>query len=236
MDVPRAVLAVGLIAMGGGSRAIAQEVPGAEGLTLARAVELAQQRHPSVGIAVAGAEAASAAVGQAKSAWWPQLATQGNVTRFQKPMLVAPIHGFSPADVERIEFANTLVQGNLSLGWTIFDGARVNQIRAARAGEAGALAGQAAVQMGLTARVTFAYLQVLTARGILDAIERRTGALAAEHRRVEQLLEQGQAARVELLRVDAALAQAELASRACSPCASPRPRVSRIARRCWSEP
>jgi outer membrane protein TolC len=63
--------------------------------------------------------------------------------------------------------------------------------------------------MGLTARVTFAYLQVLTARGILDAIERRTDALAAERGRIEQLLEQGQAAPVELLRVEAALAQAE---------------------------
>lgn len=207
--VPRALVAVGLIALSGPPVASAQQAPDPASLTLTQAVELAQQSHPSVGIAVAGAEAAAAAVGQAKSAWWPQLGTQADVTRFQKPMLVAPIHGFAPADVEQIEFANTLIRGNLSLGWTIFDGTRVNRVRAARAGAAGAVAGQTAAQMGLTARVTFAYLQVLTARGILDAIERRTEALAAERRRVEQLLEQGQAARVEALRVDAALAQAE---------------------------
>jgi outer membrane protein TolC len=206
---PLRLLATGLVALSGASNAIAQQAPGREPLTLTQAIERAQQSHPSVGIAEAGADAASAAVGQAKSAWWPQLGTQANLTSFQKPMLVAPIHGFTQADVEQIEFANTLIQGKLSLGWTIFDGERVNRIRSARAGAAGAAAGQAAAQMGLTANVTYSYLQVLTARGVLDAIERRTDALAAERRRVEQLLEQGQAARVELLRVDAALAQAE---------------------------
>ena len=207
--VSRGLLALALTAVVAGVDAIAQETSDPASLTLTKAIELAQQSHPSVGIAVAGADAASAAVGQASSAWWPQLGTRANLTRFQKPMLVAPIHGFAPADLERIEFANTLIQGDLSLGWTIFDGVRVNRIRAARAGAAGAVAGQGAVQMGLTARVTYAYLQVLTARGVLDAIERRTAALAAERSRIEQLLEQGQAARVELLRVDAALAQAE---------------------------
>jgi multidrug efflux system outer membrane protein len=63
--------------------------------------------------------------------------------------------------------------------------------------------------MGLAARVAVAYLDVLTSRGVLDAIERRTNSLAAERRRVEQLLAEGQAAQVELLRVDAALAEAE---------------------------
>jgi len=198
-----------LILASGGSNGFAQEAPNAEALTLARAVERAQRSYPSVGMAAAAADAASAAVGQASSAWWPQLSTQGNVTRFQEPMLVAPIHGFSQGQIEGIEFASTLIQGNLSLGWTIFDGKRVNRIRGARAAASGAAVAQVAAEMGLTERVTLAYLRVLTARGILDAIERRTDALAAERRRVEQLLEQGRAARVELLRVDAALAQAE---------------------------
>lgn len=198
-----------LILASGSSDGFAQEPPNAASLTLARAVERAQRSYPSVGMAVAAADAASAALGQANSAWWPQLSTQGNLTHFQEPMLVAPIHGFTQGQIEGIEFANTLVQGNLSLGWTIFDGKRVNQIRGARAAAAGAALAQVGAEMGLTARVTLAYLRVLTARGILDAIERRTGALAAERGRVEQLLEQGQAARVELLRVDAALAQAE---------------------------
>jgi outer membrane protein TolC len=65
--------------------------------------------------------------------------------------------------------------------------------------------------MALTAQVTRASLRVLATGGVLDAEVRHTEALAAEGRRVEQLLEQGRAARVELLRVQAALAQAEAA-------------------------
>lgn len=204
-----AAVIASLFVLGATSAGFAQESQGEGLLTLTQAVERAQQSHPAIGKAVAAADAASAALGQARSSWWPQLTTQANVTRFQEPMLVAPIHGFAQGQLERIEFANTLVQGDLSLGWTIFDGQRVNRIRAARASAARAAVGQAAAEMGLTAGVTLAYLRVLTARGILDAIERRTDALAAERGRVEQLLEQGRAARVELLRVDAALAQAE---------------------------
>ncbi len=63
--------------------------------------------------------------------------------------------------------------------------------------------------MELIARVTRAYLEVLTARGVLEAEDRRIVALAAERRRVEELFGQGRAARVELLRVGAAHAVAE---------------------------
>ena len=127
-----------LILSSGGADVSAQEPADAGPLTLTQATERARQSHPSVGVAAAAADAAAAAVGQANSAWWPQLTTRANVTSFEEPMLVAPIHGFAQGDIGSIEFANTLVQGNLSLGWTIFDGKRVNQIRGARAGAAGA--------------------------------------------------------------------------------------------------
>jgi multidrug efflux system outer membrane protein len=205
----RAVAVCGSAALGAASVAFAQEPAQREALTLEHAITLARENHPSVGVARAGEDVAAAALRQAKSAWWPQLATQANVTRFQEPMLVSPIHGFTEDQFQRIEFANTLIQGNVSLGWTILDGARVNRIRGARAGAEGATAGRAAAEMGLAARAAVAYLDVLTARGVLDAIERRTNSLAAERHRVEQLLAEGQAAQVELLRVDAALAEAE---------------------------
>lgn len=188
----------------------AQEPVGRGGLTLSEAVVLARETHPSLGAARAGEEVAGAALGQAKSKWWPQLASQAGVTRFQEPMIVAPIHGFTQDQFERIEFQRTLIQGNASLAWTVFDGgARVNGIRSARAGAAGAAAGRADAEMVLTAQVTRAYLEVLTAHGVLDAQGQRIEALQAERRRVDQLLTEGQAARVELLRVDAALAEAE---------------------------
>jgi outer membrane protein TolC len=188
----------------------AQEAIRRDGLTLSEAVVLARETHPSLGAARAGEDAASAALGQAKSSWWPQLGGQASLMRYEEPMVVAPIHGFTQNQFERIEFERTLIQGNASLAWTVFDGgARVNGIRGARAGAAGAAAGRAATEMVLIAQVTRAYLEVLTASGVLDAQGQRIDALQAERRRVSQLLTEGQAAQVELLRVDAALAAAE---------------------------
>ncbi len=179
-------------------------------LTLSSAVALAQETYPSVGVALATEAGATAAVGATTAAWWPRLGSQLSLVGHQEPMLVAPLHGFGPEQLERVEFERTLVQGNLSLGWTVFDGgARVNRIRGAKAGAAGAAASLTAAEMELTAAVTRAYLQVLTARGVLDAQERRIAALSAERDRVALFLEQGQAARVQVLRVDAALAEAE---------------------------
>jgi outer membrane protein TolC len=125
-------------------------------------------------------------------------------------MLVAPIHGFTEDQFQRIEFEKLLIQGNVSLAWTLFDGgARGNRIRGAEAAAAGAAAGVMATEQALTIAVTVAYLQVLSSRGVLDAQEQQMESLNLERRRVEQFLAEGQAAEVELLRVEAALAEAE---------------------------
>jgi outer membrane protein len=208
--IVRVLALAGLPAVGLPSAGRAQEAVWQDGLTLSEAVALALETHPSLGAARAGEDAAAAALGQAKSRWWPQLGSQAGLTRFQEPMVVAPIHGFTQDQFERIEFQKTLIQGNAALAWTVFDGgARVNTIRGARAGAAAASAGRVASEMALTAQVTRAYLEVLTASGVLDAQRQRINALQAERRRVDQLLTEGQAAQVELLRVDAALADAE---------------------------
>ncbi len=177
-------------------------------LTLSQAVALARERHPSLGAARAGEEAAASAVGQATSARWPQLAGLASITTFEEPMLVAPLHRFEISAVP--EFEETLLRGDLRLAWTLFDGgARGARVNGARASAAGALAGRLGTDMALTARVTRTYLEVLTARGVLEAQDRRIAALSAEGARVDQLLAVGRAARVERLRVGAALAEAE---------------------------
>ncbi|HSG81638.1 MAG TPA: TolC family protein [Gemmatimonadota bacterium] len=192
---------------------MAQQSGPRDPLTVIQAVRLAQQTHPSVGVARASEAAASAAVGQTRAQWWPFLGTGANLLGYNEPMIVAPIHGFTEQQFQRIEFEKTLIQGNVSLGWTLFDGgARGNRIRGAESEAAGAVAAVAAVEQGLTALVTAAYLRVLSARGVLDAREQRIASLAAERRRVQQFLAEGQAAEVELLRVEAALAEAEAES------------------------
>ncbi|KPK58833.1 MAG: hypothetical protein AMS21_10370 [Gemmatimonas sp. SG8_38_2] len=193
-----------------GPSAQAQDSADRQTLTLYQAVALAHETHPSVGEALASENAAASAVGQAKSRWWPFLGTQASLGRYDKPMLVSPLHGFTQEEVQRIEFEQTLIQGALSLNWTLYDGgARGARIRGAQAAHAGAVAGLAATQMGLTVQVSVAYLQVLSARGVLDAQNQRIGALTAERERVEMFLQEGQAAEVELLRVEANIAEAE---------------------------
>jgi outer membrane protein len=127
--------------------------------------------------------------------------------RHADPMLVYPLHGFDPS---AFQFDRTLLQGNLSVGWTLFDGgARGARIRGARAGEAAATSAGTAAEMDLQVDVVAAYLAVRSAHERLDAELRSLTALTAERDRVRRLRAEGQAADVELLRVEAALAQAE---------------------------
>ena len=204
----RAATLAALMLLGCATAVSAQESGGRDSLTLAEAVVLAQETHPSVRAARAGEDAASAAIGQAKSAWYPYLGVGASLTQYEKPMIVAPIHSFQPDEFPG--FDRTILNGNLSMAWTVFDGgARRARVKSARAGAAAAESGVISTEQVLTTRVTINYLEVLTARGVLDAVNRSIGAFQAERRRVDLLLSEGRAAQVELLRVDAALAEAE---------------------------
>jgi outer membrane protein TolC len=63
--------------------------------------------------------------------------------------------------------------------------------------------------MDLIAEVSSAFLSVISSVELLDAAERQREALRAEEERVRQFLAEGKAARVDLLRVQASLSQAE---------------------------
>lgn len=176
-------------------------------LTLAEAVVRVLETYPSLAAARAAVEASEAAVSQVGSERWPELRAQANLTRFEEPMLVAPLHGLDLTAPP--QFDETLIRGDVALSWTLYDGgARGARIRGARAEAAGAASFSRTVEQALIARVARAYLEVLAARGVLDAQDRRIAALEAERGRVQQLFDEGRAARVELLRVDAGLADA----------------------------
>lgn len=191
------------------SIAMAQEQspPSDEPLTLLRALDMSLAYHPSVGTARALESEARARVGEASASWWPAVMLDGSVMRYQEQMLVFPLHAF---DTTALRFDRTLLQGNISAGWTLWDGgARSARIKTARADDTVASLGSEATAMSLIADVTTAYLKVLSAKSTLEAEDQRLTSLQAERDRVFQLLTEGRAARVELLRVDAALAQAE---------------------------
>lgn len=182
-----------------------QEV-GPTPMTLSDALALALETHPAVGHARAAREAASARLNQAESARLPWLAAQASLGVNQEPMIVAPIHSLDMTNPP--EFDKNLLQGAVTLGYTLFDGGgRGARIRRAEAGDAAAEATGAAADMDVIVQVSAAYLGILSGEEILQAVEGQRAALEAEARRVRQFLEEGKAARVDLLRVEAALSR-----------------------------
>src|SRR5690606_24984745 len=171
------------------------------------AAALALQHHPSIVAANARADAADAATGIARAAWLPSLRTEASAIRFQEPMIVAPLHRFDPQNVP--PFDRTLIQGNVAALWTVYDGgARGARIDRADALHDVARAQRASAERALVAANSRAWLAARLAADLLEAHTAQREALEAERHRVQQLLAEGKVARVELLRIDAALARA----------------------------
>lgn len=183
----------------------AQAQDSAVTLSLAQAARRALATHPATRAAAARFEGAEAAVGEARAARLPSVSLSASATTWSDPMLVAPLHGFDPAAAPA--FDETLIQGGVTASYTLFDGgARGARIRQARAEAGAGEAGLARAEQGLLARVTVAYLDVLTRARILGASEQRLAALHEEHARVTKLHAAGRAAQLELRRAEAALA------------------------------
>jgi outer membrane protein TolC len=123
-------------------------------------------------------------------------------------MVVAPLHGFDP--LHPPSFDRNLLQGNLSLAYTLYDGgARGGRIRAAESREAAATVGERRAGMEVGFEVSAAYLEALTSGELLEAALRQRTALEAESERVRLFLSEGKVAQVDLLRIQAALSRAE---------------------------
>jgi outer membrane protein TolC len=183
-------------------------------LTLHAAAMRALEIHPRTQAAAAEVAGAVAAKREARASWFPQLTTQGSLTRFEEPMVVAPIHAL---DATRLAFDRILVQGDVRLSWTLFDGGgRRAGVRAAEAGVQARLAGADAAEGDVLAEVARRYLAARTAGAVLLAQREGRRALSAERDRVARLVAEGDVARVALLRVEAALAgiDAEVAAAA----------------------
>jgi outer membrane protein len=180
--------------------------PGA--LRLDEAVEMALASYPAVAASAAGVERAVAARREAGGARYPSVHVGGSITRFEEPMTVRPLHGFDPAQPP--EFDRTLIQSELNVSYSLFDGGeRSARVRRADAEVLAAGADAEGTRAAVTARVAATYLTVLSAGDVADSHERRLDALREEERRVGALLAEGQAPEIQLLRVQAALEAAE---------------------------
>jgi len=157
-----AVTVVSLIlpATATGQRAAADPAEQTAPVSLGEAIRRASETHPSIRASEAGTEAARARLDRAQADWWPDLSLVGSATQYQKPMVVHPIHGFTPGETP--PFDETLLQGGARLDYTLFGDGRPGRIRSARATAAASRAGTRATSADVASEVSAAYLAALT--------------------------------------------------------------------------
>jgi outer membrane protein len=183
-------------------------------LTVAAAVDRALASHPTLAAARANVDVASADVRQMRAAWLPSVSLDGAVNKFEKPMIVWPLHGLDLRNPP--SFDTELSQASLGAAYTLYDfGARSSRVKTAEAQRDAADAALGATEQQLLARTLGAYLRVLTSRGVLAAENQRVGALTAEAKRARDRLAAGKAARLDTLRAASELTSA-LADRVLS--------------------
>lgn len=178
----------------------------AQELTLREAAEHALGFFPTVQSAKAALAGADADLARERGAWFPDITLRGSVTRYQKPEIVYPIHSFSTFP----PFNRTVLQGGAYLQYMLFDGGgRLNRVREARQAADASASALTGSESTILSQVTAKFLEILSRREALDAHDRRLDALQAERDRVLQLRAVGRVAKVDSLRVEAALAAAQ---------------------------
>lgn len=181
----------------------------AQALTLAAAADSALAAHPSLGSAHARREAALHARDIARAARLPSASVGATVTRFEEPMVVAPLHSFDPRHPP--SFDDALVQGQIVVDYTLFDsGVRASRTDGADARAEAAVFGLAAAKMDVIAEVARHYLAVLSARAVQAAALAQLHAMEEEYARAQERLDAGTAPELEVLRALASLQDARV--------------------------
>ena len=175
-------------------------------LSLLEAVERALAVSPALDAGRAGVRGARAESDIAKAARLPRVSAEATATRFGEPMIVAPLHGFDPGALPL--FDRTLLQGYVAVGYTAWDGgARGARIAAALAEADAAAANAETVRSRVIAETVGAYLEVQSAAQVVAAQDARMAAVERERERAQRFEGAGRAARVDVLRAEAAAAR-----------------------------
>jgi outer membrane protein len=170
-------------------------------------VAAALATHPALGGARARLSAAESEAGEARSSRLPSVVATGHATRYEEPMVVAPLHGFDPTSPPA--FDDLLYQAHASATYTLFDGgARGSRIRMAESRAEAAEAAVATARDRVIQEAVGAYLAALSARDVRAAHALQVEALEAERGRARLMHEEGAVPRVALLRAEAALSEA----------------------------
>ncbi|MCG6988912.1 MAG: TolC family protein, partial [Gemmatimonadetes bacterium] len=141
-------------------------------LSLLEAADSALATHPSVLAARARVDEADAGRSAARASYLPDIVGTSSLARFEKPMVVAPLHGFDPRNPPA--FDRTLVQSQIGASWTLFDGgARRAGVKGADAVRDAARAGERSSVEDLLESVAGAYVAVLSTREVRAAADRQ---------------------------------------------------------------
>ena len=205
---PAAALAIILVVSLTALPTFAADTQAPSRLTLAHAVKSAIDHSPRVAAASGRSEAARQRIDEAVAAGLPRLWITANATRFEEPMIVTPIHAFSPG--LQPDFDESVALASLTVEQSLWDGGR-RRSRTLQASSEADLAelGQTSSSQAIALQTSAIYLDILTVRETLDAQNARLRSLAEELDRVHRLREVGRAAEIEILRVEATIAAAE---------------------------
>ena len=180
---------------------------GAGGLSLRAAVDRALENSFSLGAENARLESSRERFGGAKAEYRPQVSVSLRATEYQNPMVITPIHGFSPGVTPSVD--STLLQGSVDFSLLLYDGKRRRSSVLQNKAQVGAARHSwSAARQAVIARTIGIYLQVLGNAEVLQAHDSRLEALHAEAARVNDMYSVGRVAQVEVLRIAAAVADA----------------------------
>lgn len=190
MRYPIPALVLGAAAICGYARA---QAPGV--LTLNDAISLALSRQPNIASASAGRRSAEGSLQSAESGLLPSVSVSASKLRQQDEPA-----GFQGAST------------SVSASQLIFDlGRTPHTVAAARAQLSAARASEQATQIQVARDVTDAYFALLKALGVVAADEDSVKSTQSERDASQARLDNGSAAKFDVLRADTALAQARQA-------------------------
>lgn len=190
MRYPIPALVLGALTIGAFARA---ETPGV--LSLEDAISLALSHQPDMASAAGGTRTAEGALQTAESGLLPSVSLNASKSRQQDEPA-----GFQGAST------------SVSASQLVFDlGRTPHTVAAARAQLRAARASEEATRLQVTRNVTDAYFALLKARGVVAADEDSLASRQSERDASQARLDNGSAARFDVLRADTALAQSRQA-------------------------
>ncbi len=192
----------------GAPPALAPAPPGARRLTFREAIQIALKDGSEISAASEGVRAASARVRGAGAQRFPQLSTQANILRWDKPLAVTfvspgmPMSGPAPALVVRDAWTS---QVTVTVAQPISALLVINRLIALeRNGEEAARAERERARLDTAQRASEAYLRLLQARAFVTVAEKSVAQVEAQLQRAQVSEKAGALAHVDVLRLTSA--------------------------------